>query len=152
MQAVTVSAWKKEEKIMMNYLLQHKTFLSLLLIFNFTFLSVYVSPLYAGMISTARILKADQPNSERERLNSFLERKDVQAQLEAWGLDKKMAAARVDALTDEEVSQIVRRMDQLPAGGDALGVIIGAAVLVFLILLFTDILGYTDVFKFVKKQ
>jgi hypothetical protein len=43
-------------------------------------------------------------------------------------------------------------MDQLPAGGDGIGTIVGAAVLVFLILLITDILGFTHVFPFVKSQ
>jgi UPF0716 family protein affecting phage T7 exclusion len=40
----------------------------------------------------------------------------------------------------------------MPAGGDALGVVVGAAVLIFLILLVTDILGLTDIFPFVKKH
>ena len=62
-----------------------------------------------------------------------------------------MAKARVNSLTDEEVSQVARQMDQLPAGGDGLAIIVGAAVLIFLVLLLTDILGLTDVFKFVKK-
>jgi hypothetical protein len=43
-------------------------------------------------------------------------------------------------------------MDQLPAGGDGLGTIIGAAVLIFLVLLITDILGFTHVFSFVNHQ
>jgi len=43
-------------------------------------------------------------------------------------------------------------MDHLPAGGDALGVIVGAGLLIFIILLITDILGLTDVFSFVKSK
>ncbi len=46
---------------------------------------------------------------------------------------------------------IVARIDQLPAGGDGLGVIVGAAVLIFPVLLITDVLGVTDIFPFVKK-
>jgi len=41
-------------------------------------------------------------------------------------------------------------MDQLPAGGSAIGTIVGAAVLIFLVLLITDILGFTHVFSFVN--
>ena len=44
------------------------------------------------------------------------------------------------------------QIERLPAGGSAIGVIIGAALIVFLVLLATDILGYTDVFPFVKKH
>jgi len=136
----------------MAFLLRRKTILSLLLIFNFTLFSVCISPLQAAIVPTTRVLESCQINSERERLNAFLEREDVQRQLEVWGLEKEMARARVDHLTDEEVSRLVRQMDQLPAGGSGLGAIIGAGVLIFLVLLLTDILGFTDVFKFVKKR
>lgn len=67
------------------------------------------------------------------------------------GLDKAMAKARVDGLTDEEVARVVQRLDQLPAGGDAFGAVIFSAVFIFLVLLVTDIMGFTDVFPFVKK-
>jgi len=42
-------------------------------------------------------------------------------------------------------------MDQLPAGGDAIGTILGAALVIFIVLVITDILGFTDIFPFVKK-
>ncbi|MFC1535220.1 PA2779 family protein [Thermodesulfobacteriota bacterium] len=133
----------------MSVLIRHKKILSLVLIFSFTTLTVGFSPAHARMISTAQIL-ASQLDSERERLNAFLEREDVQMQLEAWGLDKEMAKVRVNSLTDEEVSRMAQQLDQLPAGGGALGVVVGAAILIFLVLLVTDILGYTDVFSFTK--
>lgn len=135
----------------MNFLLRHRTMLSLVLMVNFTLFTVCLSPVYAAMISTDQFLDTSQSKPDRERLIAFLEREDVQKQLASWGLDKNMAKARVNSLTDEEVSQVARQMDQLPAGGDGLGVIVGAAVLIFLVLLVTDILGLTDVFKFVKK-
>jgi hypothetical protein len=43
-------------------------------------------------------------------------------------------------------------MESLPAGGSSLGVIVAASVVIFIILLVTDILGYTDLFPFVKKR
>ncbi|MEK7733835.1 MAG: PA2779 family protein, partial [Pseudomonadota bacterium] len=55
--------------------------------------------------------------------------------------------ARVDAMTDQEVHALATKLDQMPAGGDALGVL----VLVFIILLITDAMGITDIFPFVKK-
>ena len=38
----------------------------------------------------------------------------------------------------------------MPAGGDGIGALVGAAVLIFLVLLLTDILGFTHVFPFTK--
>jgi len=46
-----------------------------------------------------------------------------------------------------------RHDPSLPAGGSsALGIVIGAILIVFIILLITDILGYTSVFPFTKKH
>jgi hypothetical protein len=45
-------------------------------------------------------------------------------------------------------------LDELPAGegAGAIGVIVGAILIIFLVLLVTDLLGLTDVFPFVKKK
>jgi hypothetical protein len=85
--------------------------------------------------------------SERERILSVLDRAEVRAQLAARGVSPSDVKARVAALTDEEAAELASRMDELPAGGIG---ILGAIVLVFLVLLLTDILGFTKVFPFTK--
>ena len=57
----------------------------------------------------------------------------------------------VAPLSDEEAAQLARQIDNLPAGADAgIGPIVGAIVLVFLVLLITDLLGLTKVFPFTR--
>jgi hypothetical protein len=51
-------------------------------------------------------------------------------------------------MTDEEVRALNQKMDEMPAGSG----VVGAVVLVFLVLLITDIVGWTDVFPFVNKK
>ena len=68
------------------------------------------------------------------------------------GVDPVEAKARVAVMTDEEVSTIAGKIDQLPAGGDAVGFLVAVAVIVFVVLLITDIIGVTDVFTFIKKR
>jgi len=126
--------------------------LAILLVLTFIGLTVGGTRVHAALVGTSQILKHNHQEVNRDRLRAFLDRAEVRAQLEALGVDQDIAKARIDSLTNEEVAQIVDRLDQLPAGGDAVGVIVGAALLVFLILLITDILGYTDIFPFVKKQ
>jgi hypothetical protein len=109
------------------------------------------APAYAAMVSTGEILNQGQRNLDRERLSMLLDRSEVRNHLEAWGIDTKEAQARVDSLTDQEIAEIAAQMDQMPAGGDGLGILVGAALLVFLVLLITDLLGLTDVFPFVEK-
>ena len=98
-------------------------------------------PAHAASISTDAALAL----SERERILSVLDRAEVRAQLAARGVSPSDVKARIAALTDEEAAELASRMDELPAGG-----ILGAIVLVFLVLLLTDILGFTKVFPFTK--
>ena len=108
-------------------------------------------PAYASMIGTSEVLKKESSQLDKERILNALQREDVRQKLQSWGVEPETAEARVQALTDRELARISQRMDNLPAGGDAFGGLIGAAVFVFLVLLFTDIMGATDVFPFVKK-
>jgi len=100
-------------------------------------------PAQAGIVSTGAALAS----AERDRIAAVLERADVRAQLEAHGVRAADVNARVAALTDEEAAQLAGKLDSLPAGGDG---IIGALLLIFVVLLITDILGLTKVFPFTK--
>jgi len=118
-----------------------------LVILAFAF-SISWAPAHAAMVSTDEILKQ---NLDRERLHMLLDRSEVRKQLEAWGVNSEEAKACVDSLTDQEIAEMTAQIDQMPAGGSALGTIVFAALIAFLVLLVTDILGYTDIFPFVKK-
>ena len=99
--------------------------------------------------ASAEIVTTEQINAatERERIGSFLDRTEVRARLQVLGVDADAARARVDALTDNEARDLAARIDQLPAGGsDVLGVLL----VIFIVLLITDILGLTKVFPFTK--
>ncbi|MFO7972311.1 MAG: PA2779 family protein [Desulfobacterales bacterium] len=115
-------------------------------------MTVPLQTVCAAMVGTETVLTTAQTQDARENLVRFLEREDIQAVMTAQGIDSLEAKARVDSLSDAEVMQIAKKMDQLPAGGDGLGIVVGAALIVFLVLLFTDIAGYTDIFPFVKHQ
>ena len=106
-------------------------------------------PAQAGMLPTDTALK--QSSAARNRIASALERRDVRAQLEALGVNPADVQARVAALSDDEAAQLAARIDRLPAGGDGVGAVVGALVLIFIILLITDILGLTHVFPFTKQ-
>lgn len=119
---------------------------SRLLIASVLSLVLPLHQVYAGIVSTDRVAASGQAQSERERIRTFFEREDVRKQLQIWGTDDKAENARVDAMTDEEVHKVAAKLDNMPAGGDILGLIF----LVFVILLITDILGFTKVFSFTR--
>ena len=68
------------------------------------------------------------------------------SRLEKKGVLTSDVKARVAALTDDEAAQVAANIDSLPAGGDVLGVLL----IVFLVLLLTDIMGFTKVFPFTR--
>ena len=106
----------------------------------------------AKMVTTDQVLEQADPNNDRERVESFLLREDVQSQLVLLGIDPEEAASRVASLSDEEIQQIAGRLDELPAGEGGVGVVVGAILIIFLVLLITDLVGVTDVFPFVNKK
>jgi hypothetical protein len=118
----------------------------------FSFICVIVAPVQAAMVGTGDILQQHDRDLAREKVVAFMDRQDVAKYLNAWGVDPVEAKARVAVMTDEEVSTIAGKIDQLPAGGDAVGFLVAVAVIVFVVLLITDIIGVTDVFTFIKKR
>jgi len=109
-------------------------------------LSLHIPAAHASMIGTEAVIDSAQVQQDRARLHAVLNRDDVKAELIARGVDPAQVQARVDSLNDQEVQTLAAKMDQMPAGGDILGV----AVFLFLVLLITDILGFTNIFPFVK--
>ena len=100
-------------------------------------------PSQAAMLATDSALAATQ----RNQVNRLLERADMQARLADYGVTASDVKARVAALSDDEVAQLAARIDSLPAAGTDL---LGALLIVFIVLLITDILGLTKIFPFTK--
>jgi nucleoside permease NupC len=107
---------------------------------------------FAGMIGTETALYMTRGQEARNYLKGIVAREDVQTALIAQGINPLEAKARINSLSDAEAIDLADQIEQQPAGGSALGVIVGALLIVFIVLLITDILGYTDIFPFVKKH
>jgi hypothetical protein len=99
-------------------------------------------PASAGLVTTDQLAAS----SERDQVKNFLQRAEVRDRLQSMGVDADAARSRVDALTDDEARDLAARIDKLPAGGGVLGVLLT----VFIVLLITDILGFTKVFPFTR--
>jgi hypothetical protein len=100
-------------------------------------------PAYAGIVGTPAVIGG----LERGAIADVVQRADVVERLQALGVDPREVAARVAALSDEEAAQLAARLEELPAGGSD---ILAVALIVFLVLLFTDIMGYTKIFPFTR--
>lgn len=103
---------------------------------------------HAGLVSTEQLIERGTVAAERDKVREFLAREDVRQEMIDLGVAPDEASARIDSLSDGEVSQIASRIDELPAGEGAVGAVVGALLIVFIILLITDIAGVTDAFDF----
>lgn len=124
-----------------------RTFICLL-VSSFTFVG-FTQTVQAAMIGTEQVVAASHAQQNRAKVAAALERPEVMEQLERLGVNRDDAQARVAALTDEEAASMASQIDSLPAAGAD---IVGALVLIFVVLLVTDILGLTKVFPFTRSR
>ena len=106
-----------------------------------------LSTVNAGIVTSAELVTQEQYKIDRNKLLRSLDREEVKIALTNQGVDPEFAKQRVMSMTNDEIRLMNQHMDELPAGAGFLEV----ALIVFLVLLFTDIMGYTDIFPFVKK-
>jgi hypothetical protein len=100
----------------------------------------------ARIVATDEITAPAQASTSRDTVSRFLARDDVRQAILGQGVSPQAAAERVAAMSDTEVAQLAGRIEQAPAGGDALGILFT----VFIVLLVTDIMGLTKVFPFTR--
>ena len=125
-------------------MIQLRKLISTLLIVSLAGLGLPL-PAQAGMLGADAALAS----GDRARLSALVDRADVRAQLQAYGVQPAEVKARIAALSDDEAAQLAGQIDSLPAGADASG-ILWAIIFVFLVLLLTDILGLTKIFPFTR--
>jgi hypothetical protein len=113
-----------------------------------------VQSVQAAMIGTEAVARVAAPEvaaadgqAARERALATLDREEVARGLVERGVSVEAARERVRALSDAEALAFADRLDQDPAGASD---IIGTLVFLFVLLLVTDILGFTKVFPFTR--
>ena len=73
---------------------------------------------WAEMVATDPLAQSQtEGQNPRQRLLDLLSREEVRKELEKHGISQVETVARVNSLTDEEVAEVVGRLDQLPNGG-----------------------------------
>jgi hypothetical protein len=102
---------------------------------------------HAALVGTEEALTSTVAAADRDKVDAFMQREDVRAALQARGVSPEAASERVRALSQDEVSQLALHIDQAPAAGAD---VLGFFLVVFVVLLITDVLGMTKVFPFTR--
>jgi len=106
------------------------------LLLAFTAITVSL-PAQAGMVGTAQI----QTHQAAIELGDVTQQRNwIRQQLVENGVSEADAVTRVTALTDVQVAEIHQRIDDSPAGASG-----EAVVIIVLILVITELMGYTDI-------
>ena len=101
----------------------------------------------AEMLTTEAAISKYAAYQDRAYLMGELRKDEVRDEMIRLGVDPAEAEARLAALSDDEVALMVRQMDEDSAGA---GGLVGALLTVFVILLVTDLLCLTRVFRFTR--
>jgi len=97
-------------------------------------------PGQAAMVGTAQL----QAGSSAIELGVIGDQRDwIREQLVIGGVDQAAASKRVAAMTDAQVEDVFKRLDEMPAGA-GLGEVVLVAIIVLLVL---ELTGYTDFIK-----
>ena len=104
--------------------------------------SLFSSSLFAQIVTTKQSLGI----TEKPSVEAVLASKELEEKLTSLGIEKIIIKDRIARLTPNELQDLNDKIDELPAGGDA--VVVVAAI--FVLLLITDILGFTDIFSFTR--
>jgi hypothetical protein len=114
---------------------------SLICLLAVSFMSIQITPAYAGLVGTQTLIDQAQAEIDRDRLKNVLERDVVRTLLAGHGVSPAQAQERIDALTDAEVSQLAAHFDKQAAAGVIEIIIIAALVVAIL-----ELVGVTDIF------
>lgn len=100
-----------------------------------------------GMLDTGSMIQQARADDTRAQLLEQLNDAEVRAQLVEMGVDPQRAQERVARLTDDELAQLEAHMETDPVG--AVGSVLGAVAIVFVVFVILDAVGVTDIFSFV---
>jgi hypothetical protein len=101
-----------------------------------------------GLVPTAQVVGETGAVETRARLHGLADRPEIASELTRLGIAPEQARASIDALSDAELAAIQGKLDEQPAGA-WVGAVLAVGLIVFLVLVFTDIIGATDVFPWV---
>lgn len=108
------------------------------------------SPSIAGIVGSLSSsgLKAGEARGEEvQKVQRALENELVVAKLKAHGLSAEEVNLKIQEMTDDQIALLAQASDDVLAGGDGIGVIIGILVIVLLVVLILKLSNKTIVVK-----
>lgn len=115
------------------------------LILSLLLICAPISQAQAAIIANAQLIDQVQQANDKDAFLQTINRVDVQEQLLGMGVKTADLESRISQMTQQEIAQLNQQINELPAGGDVLGVL----VIIFIVFVITDVIGATDIFPFI---
>lgn len=89
----------------------------------------------AGMIATSTAVADISRGANRAKVDAFMQRQEVRAEMMKRGVNPDEAAQRVANLSDFELQNLAGKIDSAPAGADVVVISLTTLLLIVIILL-----------------
>lgn len=107
---------------------------------------VQVSTARAALVSTQAVIQQESVRHDRDSLLTLTRQEQAVQALHQLGVDPALVQERIRQMTASELQAFNDQVNQMEAGGSALGII----VFLLLLLILLDLLGVTDVFPSIR--
>jgi hypothetical protein len=110
----------------------------------------FTSPGIGGMIGSIpspELQASGTRASDIDKIQFALENEIVRAKLMAYGLTQEEVQSKLQEMTDNQISLLAQASDDVLAGGDALGFVIGILVIVLLVIVIIKLMDRSIVFR-----
>lgn len=105
------------------------------------------SPAWAAMIPSKGSSGNAQFEQDISKVQLALENKLVQEKLRAHGISPEEVKTKLSGMTPAQVHMLAQASDDVLAGGDGLGFVIGVLVIVLLVIIIIKLLGHDIIIK-----
>ena len=124
----------------MKLLRKKSTPISIVMIIFVLNLITPIQPAFAALIGTDTYVEKEQIDNAREKVNVFLSKQKVTKVMIQQGVNPEEVRNRMANLSDQEIIKISKQIDNLPAGGDGVSLVISVLIIVLLVLVIMRLL------------
>jgi len=110
----------------------------------------FTSPAIAGMvgsIASSEFGSAETRAEEINRIQLALENEMVKAKLTAFGLTSEEIQQKLQEMDDQQISLLAQASEDVLAGGDGIGLVIGVLVIILLVIVILKLMDRSIVVK-----
>jgi hypothetical protein len=100
-----------------------------------------------GSLASVDLQASEMRAEEVKKIQVALENELVRAKLIAYGLTADEVNQKLDRMTDEQIHLLAQASDDLLAGGNGVGLVIGILVIILLVVLIIKLMDKSIVIK-----